>query len=255
MCLLIFGHQATQQHPLIIAANRDEFHARPTQPAGLWREHPHLLAGRDLEAGGTWMGITRTGRFAAITNYRDPNQTGPAPRSRGALPLNFLTGSDTPEQYLESLCASADQYAGFNLLVGDAQSLWYYANSDPDKPRSLAPGLYGLSNARLDTPWPKVERGKARLAALLADNQFEHDQLETLVSDTATAPAEALQALDMHTEMEQALSAQFIITPDYGTRSSTTLRREKDGTIHWRERSFSSEGKASSVSELVLTIS
>lgn len=253
MCLLIFAHQATEQHPLIIAANRDEFHARPTRAAGLWPEHPALLAGQDLEQGGTWMGITRAGRFAAITNYRDPIQTRAAPLSRGELPLNFLIGKAPPEQYLASLQNSAAQYAGFNLLVGDTRSLWYFANSDADNPRELPPGLYGLSNARLDTPWPKVASGKRKLAALIKEARLEHDHLETLVSDTRTAPVDALQAFGMGSEMEQALSAQFIITPAYGTRSTTTLLTHTNGDIHWRERSFDNTGAESGVAELVLT--
>lgn len=258
MCLLIFAHQASDEHPLIIAANRDEFHARPTRPANLWDDHPRLLAGKDMEQGGTWMGITRDGRFAAITNYRDPDQgnngTAPPPRSRGELPLNFLIANSSPEQYMAALQTEADQYAGFNLLVGDAESLWYYANSDAAQPRKLSPGVYGLSNASLDTPWPKVELGKARLNSLMASGTLDHDALATLVSDTRTAPAEALETLGIEGEMAQVLSSQFIITPGYGTRSTTTLRTERDGTIHWREQAFDSAGVQTGVSELVLTI-
>ncbi|MFK7977369.1 MAG: NRDE family protein [Halioglobus sp.] len=257
MCLLIFAHQPDHEHPLIIAANRDEFHVRPTRASGLWPEHPNLLAGKDLEQGGTWMGITREGRFSAITNYRDPNQAASGPLSRGALPLDFLVGDTTPEQYMLALQKSAGEYAGYNLLAGDRESLWYFANSHSNNngelPRELPPGLYGLSNASLDTPWPKVELGKARLATLLDACELSHNSLETLVSDTRTAPTEALQGVGLEGEMAQILSAQFIITPGYGTRSTTTLRTDRDGTIHWREQTFNKDGAALGETELVLT--
>lgn len=254
MCLLIFAHQVSEQYPLILAANRDEFHARPTRPSQVWPEHPGLLAGKDLEQGGTWMGITSRGRFAAVTNFRDPNQTVAAPRSRGELPLQFLLGSLSPKNYLEALRHNADLYAGFNLLVGDARSLWYFANNGGGEPRELAPGIYGLSNAVLDTPWPKVELGKAKLRALIEDNTLDHDRLTALVSDTQTATPEALARLGMASEMEQTLSAQFIITPGYGTRSTTSLRCDNQGNADWQETSYDRVGRAKSVTELVLTI-
>lgn len=253
MCLLIFAHQVSPQFPLVLAANRDEFHARPTRPSQFWNEHPGLLAGKDLEQGGTWMGITREGRFAAVTNYRDPDQTRQAPRSRGELPLQFLTGRQSPEEYLEALASRAGQYAGFNLLVGDAGALWYFANNGRSHPRELAPGLYGLSNANLDTPWPKVELGKARLQALLDDGQLEAEHIASLVADTHTARPEALARLGMETDMEEMLSAQFIITPGYGTRSTTALRMDADGQIHWAEESFDEHGRATGKVELALT--
>ncbi len=131
MCLLIFAHQTTADYPLVVAANRDEFHARPTAASHFWADHPELLAGMDLEQGGTWMGVTRDGRFAAITNYRDPASTVTAPRSRGELPLGYLTGQQDPQDYLQDIAAQAAQYAGFNLLLGDRGSLWYFANSLP----------------------------------------------------------------------------------------------------------------------------
>lgn len=253
MCLVIFAYRASAQYPLLVAANRDEFHARPTLAAALWEEHPNLLAGRDLEQGGTWMGITRDGRFAAITNVRGGVATVPAPRSRGELPLHFLTGSDGPGDYLAALAATSDQYAGFNLLVGDNESLWYYGNFAGEPPRALTPGLYGLSNAALDTPWPKVDRGKQRLGHLLTSGEVEHDHLATLVSDPAAAGAEELAAIGQHSELEQRLSSQFIIMPQYGTRSTTTLRATADGVIDWREVSFDESGERIGSSELVLT--
>ena len=245
MCLLIFAHRADPDYPLVIAANRDEFHAHPTAAADFWPEHPMLLAGRDLEQGGTWMGVPRTGRFAAITNYRDPARTPPAPRSRGELPLDFLVGDEQPDTFLEKLCTRAGEYAGFNLLVGDGENLWYFSNSATDSdPRRLLPGIYGLSNARLDTPWPKVEVGKHKLRSLLETGEVaDHQRLATVVSDRQTADPQDLLRQGLNGEMDQLLSAQFIVTGRYGTRSSTTLWRDKDGHTHWQELSYDPAGR------------
>ena len=243
MCLLIFAHQLSADYPLMVAANRDEFHARPTAPAAFWSEYPGLLAGRDLEQGGTWMGVTREGRFAAVTNYRDPDATITAPRSRGELPLEYLAGRKTPAAYLADLAKRGNEYAGFNLLVGDRGSLWYFANSGGQAPGALAPGLYGLSNARLDTPWPKVERGKAMLLSLQHGDGVSHDGLAQLVADRTRADRHSLACQGLNGTMDQALSAQFIVTEGYGTRSSTTLWTEGSGRTHWRELSFGAGGE------------
>ena len=246
MCLLIFSYGVDPRYPLVLAANRDEFHARPTDAASFWPEHPEVLAGRDLEQGGTWMGLTRKGRFAAITNCRDPARTAPAPRSRGELPLGFLTGSVDPEAYLSSLLAIAHEYAGFNLLVGTADNLWYYTNSpsaQQREPALLAPGLYGLSNAQLDTPWPKVALGKQRLQTLLGRDALSHDELEAVVADRKLADPRALRQLGLTDDMAQVLSSQFITTASYGTRSSTTLWQDSAGQAHWRESTFDAQGE------------
>lgn len=246
MCLLIFAHQPGATCPLVVAANRDEFHARPTAPSRFWPERPALLAGRDLEAGGTWMGVTAQGRFAAITNFRDPDRTAPAPRSRGALPLDFLVGTAGCAEYLEAIAADGPQYAGFNLLVGDGEQLWYFSNVPENGaalPRQLAPGIYGLSNARLDTPWPKVTIGKRALSSVLRAGPPTHRALAEVVGDTGLAEPAALDAQGLRGEMDQLLSAQFIVTPAYGTRSRTTLWRDSEGHTHWREQSFNPQGE------------
>jgi uncharacterized protein with NRDE domain len=246
MCLLIFAHQVDPRYRLVLAANRDEFHARPTAPSTFWPEHPDLLAGRDLEQGGTWMGITRAGRFAAITNYRDPARTSPAPRSRGELPLDYLTGDLDPQSYLLGLRERTQEYAGFNLLVGDGDSLWYLTNSLAHQacvPQCLEPGLYGLSNARLDTPWPKVVLGKRRLRALLENNEIDHEDLARVVGDRQLADLEDLRRQGLGNDMDQVLSAQFITAGSYGTRSSTTLWSDRQGVVRWRESSFDESGK------------
>jgi len=248
MCLLIFANQADPRYPLVLAANRDEFHARPTAASEFWPEHPTLLAGRDLEQGGTWMGVTREGRFAAITNYRDPARTMPAPRSRGELPLAFLLGSLEPDQYLRELLPRAAEYAGFNLLVGTATNLWYLTNSLPPEsraPQRIPPGIHGLSNARLDTPWPKVELGKRRLGALLRAGAPDHDTLAAVVADRGLADPRSLRLQGLEDSMDQVLSAQFITAGSYGTRSSTTLWLDRDGRFQWREATFDQRGEPS----------
>jgi uncharacterized protein with NRDE domain len=246
MCLIIFAYRMDAAHPLLVAANRDEFYARPSQASEFWREHPSLLAGRDLEAGGTWMGVTRAGRFAAITNFRDPAATLPAPRSRGELPVDFLAGSTAPHDYLRQVAERAHEYAGFNLLLGDGQTLLYFCNSRSagrtgDAPRLLPPGIYGLSNARLDTPWPKVELGKRRLARCLARGATGHDRLAETVADTALADAAALRDQGVDSGMERLLSAQFIRAGSYGTRACTTLRLGAN-EIDWCERTYDQDG-------------
>jgi len=248
MCLVIIGHQQHPQWPLLIAANRDEFHARATAPSHFWREQGDMLAGKDLEAGGTWMGIHRNGRFAAVTNYRDPARTAPAPRSRGELPTAFLLGSDTPLDYLAKVSERMSDYAGFNLLVGDNDSLCYLGNDGQTGPQLLTPGVYGLSNARLDTPWPKVERGKTVMSQLLASSELGHRSLASAVSDPALARPEELQAQGLDGEMDVLLSAQFISAGGYGTRSTTTILRGQD-ELSWRETSFDEQGRITSTVE------
>jgi len=252
MCLMIFAHQTSARYPLVVAANRDEFHARPTAASQFWSDYPGLLAGQDLDQGGTWMGVTRDARFAAITNYRDPSRTAAAPRSRGALPLDYLTGQREPQAYLQDIAAQAAEYAGFSLLLGDRNSLWYFTNSLPSAERTplcLQPGIYGLSNARLDTLWPKVELGKTRLKSLLDKEPLCHDALAAVVSDRRLADLQALRPHGMETEMDQLLSAQFIVAGRYGTRSSTTLWMDGNGLASWRELGFDELGEIRDVRE------
>jgi len=244
MCLIVFAWQLNPAFPLIVVANRDEFHQRATAPSGFWLEHPDVLAGRDLVAGGTWMGVTRQGRFAAITNYRDPNLTRPAARSRGELPLAFLTGSDTPADFFRGVADTAEDYAGFNLLAGAGDQLWYFSNSTrAQRPQALAPGLYGLSNARLNTPWPKLELARSRLAPLLDSPKLTHDALRQAVSDRRLADKDDLHPLGLRDAMDRQLSAQFIVTREYGTRSTTSFwlqhtANTEDLMASWEELSF-----------------
>jgi uncharacterized protein with NRDE domain len=242
MCLLVFAHRAHPDFRLLLAANRDEFHARATLAASFWPDYPALLAGKDMVQGGTWMGITRTGRFAAVTNCRNSNAATQPPRSRGELPLGFLTGKHRITGYLDWLVEHAEQYAGFNLLLGEGEDLWYFGNDNsdgrPQPPLLLPPGVYGLSNAQLDTPWPKVERGKQRLYSLLDGATLDHDALSTLVNSKQQSNTRIPGQEHLDLELERLLSAQFIQSESYGTRSSTTLSISQDQEVTWREVNF-----------------
>ncbi|ANX04645.1 NRDE family protein [Immundisolibacter cernigliae] len=235
MCLLVLAWRVLEDCPLLLAANRDELYERPAAPAQFWPEAPQLLAGRDLLAGGTWLGVTRDGRFAAVTNYREARTVTPPPRSRGELARDYLLGGTRASEYVQSLPAHAADYAGFNLLCGDRQSLWWYSNRG-GPPRQLAPGIYGLSNDQLDTPWPKVQASKATLAGLCKDGAPPADALLELLQDRRTHPASADPAIGLDTTLAQALSAIFIETPRYGTRCSTVLRISAEARVELVER-------------------
>lgn len=240
MCLLVLAWRVLKDSPLLLAANRDELYERPAAPAQFWPEAPRLLAGRDLLAGGTWLGVTRDGRFAAVTNYREARTVTPPPRSRGELARDYLLGGSRASEYVQSLPAHAADYAGFNLLCGDRRSLWWYSNRG-GPPRQLPPGIYGLSNALLDTPWPKVQASKAALAGLYADGAASTGALLDLLLDRRTHPAKADPAIGLDTALAQALSAIFIETPRYGTRCSTVLRLDADGRAEFVERRHAPE--------------
>ncbi|MCX8085942.1 MAG: NRDE family protein [Rhodocyclaceae bacterium] len=226
MCLILLAWQAHPDFPLVVAANRDEFFARPTAPAAFWPEAPEVLAGRDLAAGGSWLGITRRGRFAALTNFRDPYRQRPEAPSRGRLVADFLTTDVAIEDFLDSLDAAA--YNGFNLLLGDGKRLFAFSNVTLRR-HELAPGVYGLSNALLDTPWPKVGRAKAALAAAL-DALPDEAALWRLLADDTVFPDEALPSTGVSLEWERLLSAAFVRGRDYGTRASTVLKVGAGGT-------------------------
>jgi uncharacterized protein with NRDE domain len=240
MCLILLAHRAHPDYPLVVAANRDEFYARPTAPAAFWDDAPHVLAGRDLEAGGSWLGVTRSGRWAALTNYRDPSLTRTGRPSRGALVGDFLRGDASPADYLAAVAADAERYDGFNLLVGDLTGAHYFGNrvSGDAAPRTLEPGLYGLSNHLLDTPWPKVARGRRLLGELLESGAPTTGALLEILYDTEIAPAHALPDTGVGAEWERVLSASFIATPTYGTRASTALVIDDARHATFVERTF-----------------
>lgn len=239
MCLIVFAWRPHHALPLIVAANRDEFYDRPTLPLGHWEDAPDIVAGRDLQAGGTWMGVSTSGRFAALTNIRVPGAAAGS-RSRGELPERYLRGQLSPEAYLKELAGHLQHYAGFNLLVGDADELWYL-NSHAAVPEKILPGVYGLSNAALDSPWPKLLRARAALQNQL--DVHEAENLLRLLGDPELAADAELPSTGVPYEWEKRLSGIFITSKDYGTRASTVLIKREDGSLDITERSFGPAGR------------
>ena len=243
MCLIVFAWRVIPGVPVIAVANRDEFYDRPAAPAAPWPEHPNLIAGRDLEHGGSWMGITREGpdgpRFAALTNIRAPGERRPDAPSRGELVADFLKGSLSVAEYIEVIAARGDVYNGFNLVLGDRTALYWYSNRAGDDPRNgqpLEPGrIYGVSNGLLDAPWPKVTRTKAQFASLLCQGAPEDAYFEML-ADTTRAPDQRLPATGVPLDLERVLSAVCIETPGYGTRTSTVVKLYEDAPAELHER-------------------
>lgn len=238
MCLILFAHRAVPGYALVLAANRDEFFARPTESAHYWTEAPNVLAGRDLEKGGTWLGVTRDGRWAAVTNFRDGTRPEAGARSRGELVARYLLEGSSAATYAAAVADEGAEFHGFNLLVGDTQGVQYVSNRGAG-PRALEPGIYGLSNHLLDTPWPKVERGKRELEGLLEGNPGDPaEPLLALLADRRTAAEEALPETGVGRDWEKLLSAAFIRAPGYGTRASSVLLIGQVGEVSLRERSF-----------------
>jgi uncharacterized protein with NRDE domain len=264
MCLILFAWNSHPDYSLVVAANRDEFYERDTEGVSWWPEHPHILAGRDradvVGSPGTWLGFTKTGKFAALTNVRAPSEKNPDARTRGELSLMYLTSNDRPTEFVQGNSKRFSQYNGFNLLMADlsdpakAEMHWVSnrmmmgQNVRPRKvfpPQPLEPGVYGLSNAMLDTPWPKVNHRIAAFAQTLAMDQGSlknADQYLKLLADTHHASDHELPNTGVSKEWEKALSPAFIKTPSYGTRSSTVLRIRKDGQFELVERRFDSSG-------------
>lgn len=236
MCLILVAWRVHADYPLVVAANRDEFFARPTAPAAFWKEAPQVLAGRDLDAGGTWMGVTRCGRFAALTNFRDPSQNRKGVPSRGGLVAGFLAGNEAPQDYLERIAPLGRQCNGYNLLVGDGSELWWSSNMG-GAVRQLGPGVYGISNHLLDTPWPKVGAGKTALATAL-DRLPDDEALFALLQDDGIHPDAHLPQTGVPLDWERLLSSAFVKSPSYGTRSSTVLCMGKDGWTSFDEQTW-----------------
>lgn len=251
MCLLVMAYRVHPIYQLIVAANRDEFFRRPTAAADFWSDRPDVLAGRDLEQGGTWMGVTRAGRFAALTNVRDPKSNRPTAKSRGLIVSDFLTRDDAPASVLDDLRKSDSQYNGFNLIVADHDNLCYF-NSVTAQSEGLSPGIYGISNHRLDTPWPKVTRSKASLEQALNQEGKELEiDLFAMLSDRARATDSALPDTGVGLAKERWLSPVFISGEDYGTRCSTLLMVSASQT-QFVERSFDSKGQVTETRRFTL---
>ncbi len=245
MCLILFAWRSHPRYPLVVAANRDEFHNRPTAAASYWKESPQLLAGRDLQAGGTWLGITRQGRFAAITNYREPQGEEPLlEQSRGHLVRDFLLDKAIPADYASKLRQQGGKYRGFNVLLGDLSTLVYVSNRNEETVVVNA-GSHGLSNHLLDTDWPKVHAGRAHLDTLLEDESVDPEALLELLAARDVVSGSEPPGFELQLAPELITRMMFIVSPDYGTRSSTVLLADRDGSVTFVERQFDATGMAS----------
>jgi len=239
MCLALLALDAHSLYSVVIVANRDEYHARPTAPAAWWDEG--WLAGRDLRAGGTWLGVTRRGRFALLTNIRDPASNDPAAPSRGLLVPAVLSDESGIAPALERVRSAAARHNGFNLLGGTPAGAAWMSNRSPDV-KALGRGTYGLSNALLDSPWPKLVRTKAAFADWLARGEADTEPLFAALAHRALAADADLPSTGVALEWERRLSAPFIVSDSYGTRSSTVLTIDRDGNACLVERSFDAGG-------------
>ena len=240
MCLALLAIDAHPRYRLVIAANRDEYHARPTAPAAWWDEG--WLAGRDLAAGGTWLGLRRDGRFALLTNFRDPSRNSAGAPSRGAIVPAALAGDGDVASGVERIRGDGERYNGFNLLAGTPTGAMWTSNRS-EAIRTFASGAYGLSNALLDTPWPKLARTKRALAAWLTHGEADVEPLFAALADRNLADDASLPATGVPLEWERRLSAPFIVSPGYGTRSSTVVTIDRDGDARFFERSFDAAGE------------
>jgi uncharacterized protein with NRDE domain len=248
MCLLVFALHTHPRLPLIVAGNRDEFHERPTQAAHWWADNRDIVGGRDLLAGGTWLAVHRSGRFAAVTNHRDAHRERAGLRSRGELVTGFLNADTGVIEYLDSI--DRDTYGGFNLLVADRRSAAYLSNRGAGL-RELPPGIYGLSNATLDDPWTKVTRSKSKLATLIGKENVNETSLLQILADRNRASAGEVQTNGLAFAMAHALTAPFIVHPEYGTRCSTVVTIDENGSVRFVERRFDPDGRSSGESRYV----
>jgi len=237
MCLIFISLNNHPAYKLIIAANRDEFYNRKTAAADFWEDKPYILGGRDLEACGTWMAMTKTGRIGMITNYRDPQNINPKAPSRGELVSDYLDKGGDGLSYLNSIESKAGEYNGFNLIVGTEGELWYLSNYKKGI-QKLESGFYGLSNHLLETPWPKVIRGKEKLAPLLKKNTIDANDLFEILYDSQKAIDESLPNTGIGLERERTLSSMFIKSPNYGSRCSTVVTVDRNDNVEFSERVY-----------------
>lgn len=237
MCLIFLSLRQHPTYKLIVAANRDEFYQRKTAAADFWGDNPAILAGRDLEGGGTWLGMNRNGKISLLTNYRDPANISPTAPSRGKLVSDFLANDESGETYLKRIEPIAPQYNGFNLIVGNPNELWYLSNYRKGV-LPIQPGFYGLSNHLLDTPWPKVVRGKEKLKPVLSQSKIEPVELFDLLYDDQRAEDAQLPETGIGLERERALSSMFIKTSNYGSRCSTVILVDYQNRVSFSERVY-----------------
>ncbi|HAS46277.1 MAG TPA: hypothetical protein DCS93_37700 [Microscillaceae bacterium] len=237
MCLLTFAWKTHPQYKLIFASNRDEFYKRNTAPAQYWDNAPNVLAGKDLEAGGTWMGINKNGRFTALTNYRDIENIKSQAPSRGQLTLDYLQGLEAPQPYLENIFGNIDAYNGFNLLAGTPEEIYYLSNYE-HKIRKLEPGIYGLSNALLDSDWFKVNRLKTKFTEIIQQADFSTQTLLDTLQDTTKPSDDRVQQTGLPMDRERMLSSMFIESPTYGTCSSAIVLMDYNHQVSFVERVY-----------------
>lgn len=237
MCLIVFSYRQYKNFPLIFAGNRDEFYDRPARPAQFWKKYPNLLAGKDLKAGGTWLGVTKKGEFGALTNYRDLTSIKEDAPSRGKVVTDLLAGNQTPENFFSELRNKSGRYNGFNLIGGNSDRI-LYLSSETSETQSLEPGLYGISNALLNTPWPKVQFAKKQFAGLIGKNSVDEEGIFNLLTDKTRYPREELPDTGLSDELEVAVSSIFIKTENYGTRCSTLFYITGDGKLTFIERTY-----------------
>ncbi|HTF18970.1 MAG TPA: NRDE family protein [Chryseolinea sp.] len=237
MCLIFISLNQHPSYKLLVAGNRDEFYDRPTQPAAYWKDYAQVLGGRDLEAGGTWLGVTSAGRISMLTNYRDPKSIDPAAPTRGRLVADYLEGSSDAEAYLYALNGSGIRYNGFNLFAGTGDELYYYSNYQGVVQR-LEPGFFGISNKFLETPWPKVVKGKQKIGPAFSRAIVDPEEVFSLLYDDVTAPTDQLPDTGLSPARERALSSLFIKTENYGTRCSTIVAVDRDDNWLFSERTY-----------------
>lgn len=243
MCVIFFAYDCHPQYQLVVAANRDEYYKRPALPAAFWPDNSIILAGKDLQEGGTWMGITTTGRFGALTNYRDPSSYKPQAPSRGSLVQNYLSSNLDPASYMGNLPNGGADYNGFNLLAGTYESLYYYSNREKQV-RKVAPGIHGLSNSLLDESWPKVIRGKRFLADCLQQEDIQVEQLFAIMADKELPADQDLPQTGVSLEMERMLAPIYVVSQNYGTKSTTVILVDHNHKVRFWERSITPAQKS-----------
>jgi uncharacterized protein with NRDE domain len=256
MCLIAFAWQTDPERPLVLIANRDEFHERPAAPLAFWSDAPEIAAGRDLREHGTWIGLSRRGRMAAVTNAREASDMQKRPRSRGALTTEFLLGTHSAAEHAESLSADAAQYGGYNLLLWDGRELVYASNRPSANWHRVEPGVHGLSNAQLDTPWPKVRWAHRELDAWMHDGAAANSGALLAAMTTRDIAADAeLPDTGVGIETERLLAPPFIYRPGYGTRCTTWLQVDRNGNAQIRERRYDDQAQPAGDSELSFSLS
>lgn len=242
MCLIVVAFQCHPDFPLVIAANRDEYYQRPTRTADFWTTSPHVLAGQDEEEGGSWLGLNKTGRIAAVTNFRDGIGETKSTRSRGHLVSRFLQENSAPEKYLNDILEQKSDFNAFNLLLGHWDNL-YFLSSREQQFRKLGKGIYGISNGDLDSAWPKVAEAREALSSYVAGAEIEHDPLIAMLADRSLAKDEELPETGVGIEWERKLAPIFIQGEGYGTRASTVLTIDHEAGVNFTEQAYDARGE------------